>query len=134
MNRFAFCALLLASSTPAAGADLLEVFRLAQGADAQYASARAAWSAGQERLPQGLAGLLPSASISASTQYNDREIRSRDPSNNTPQTTRFNSNSAAVSVTQPIYRPQNMAAYEQAKTQVAQSDAVFAQAAQDLIL
>ena len=105
---------------------------MAQGADAQYAAARAAWSAGQEKLPQGLSGLLPSATVSASTQYNDREIRPRDGSGTT--TSQFNSNAATIAVTQPLYRPQNMAAYDQAKTQVVQSDAVFAQAAQDLIL
>jgi outer membrane protein len=125
-------ALLLAPPL-ARGADLMEIYRMAQSSDAQYSAARASWSAGQERLPQGFAGLLPSASISASTQANDRETRSRDIA--APRTeSRFNSNSASVSVTQPLYRPQNYAVYEQAKAQVQQSDAVFAQATQDLIL
>ncbi len=123
----------LALATAASGADLLEIYRLAQGADAQYAAARAAWSAGQEKLPQGLAGLLPSASVSASTQYNDRELRFRNPAN-PPSNAQFNSNSAALSVSQPLYRPQNLVSYEQSKIQVAQADSVFAQAAQDLIL
>ena len=124
--------LLVALPTVAHGADLMEIFRLSQGADSQYAAARATWSAGQEKLPQGLSGLLPSATVSASTQYNDREIRPRDGSATT--TSQFNSNAATISVTQPLYRPQNFTAYEQAKTQVVQSDAVFAQAAQDLLL
>jgi outer membrane protein len=133
MNRVAICTLLLIAATPAGGADLLEIYRQAQASDAQYAAARAAWSAGQEKLPQGLSGLLPSASVSASTQHNDREFRPRDPLQATT-TSRFNSNSVALSVTQPLYRPQNLTAYEQAKTQVAQSDATFSQATQDLIL
>jgi len=133
MKRAAICTLILACAAPAGGADLLEIYRLAQGSDAQYAAARAAWSAAQERLPQGLAGLLPSAKVSASTQHNDRELRFRSPAN-APSNAQFNSNSASLSLTQPLYRPQNFAAYEQAKTQVAQSDAVLAQAAQDLIL
>jgi outer membrane protein len=125
-------ALLLAA--PAAhGADLVEIYRLAQAADASYAAARASWSAGQEKLPQGLSGLLPSATASASTQSNDRETRTRVPGSS-PIDSSFNSNTASVSVTQPLYRPQNMAAYQQAKAQVVQSDAVFAQATQDLIL
>ncbi len=126
-------ALSLAMATVASGADLLEIYRMAQSADAQYAAARAAWSAGQEKLPQGLSGLLPSATVSANTQYNDRNIRSRDPAAGTT-ISQFNSNSASVSVTQPLYRPQNFAAYDQSKSQVVQSDAVFAQAAQDLLL
>jgi outer membrane protein len=133
MNRIAICALVLISSAPSAAADLLEVYRQAQSSDAQYAAARAAWSAGQEKLPQGLSGLLPSATVSASTQYNDRDIRFRNPTipNSSQQ---FNSNSVSVSVSQPLYRPQNLTVYEQSKTQVTQADAVFAQAAQDLIL
>jgi len=126
-------AFLLALSPTSQGADLLQVYRSAQASDAQYAAARASWAATQERLPQGRAGLLPSVSISASTQYNDRDIRFRNPTvpdNNS----NFNSNSASVSLSQPIYRPQNFQAFEQAKTQVAQADATLAQASQDLIL
>jgi len=132
-KRIAIFTILLAGALPAGGADLLEIYRLAQSSDAQYAAARATWSASQEKLPQGLAGLLPAASLSASTQYNDRELRPRDPTIST-STGRFNSNSVSVSVTQPLYRPQNITAYGQAKTQVAQADAVFSLAAQDLIL
>lgn len=125
------CLLGMAGATQ--GADLMDIFGMAQSADAQYAAARAAWSAGQEKLPQGLSGLLPSATISANTQYNDRETNSRDPQVPTVNN-QFNSNSAAISVTQPLYRPQNYTAYQQSKAQVVQSDAAFAQAAQDLIL
>ena len=65
----------LVAATIAHGADLVDIYRIAQGSDAQYAAARATWSASQERLPQGLAGLLPSATVSANTQNNDREFR-----------------------------------------------------------
>ena len=134
MRIFASVSLGLLLAAPIArAADLMEIFRMAQGADAQYAAARATWSAGQEKLPQGRSGLLPSATLSANTQYNDRETRPRDPTVGTT-TSQFNSNSASISVTQPLYRPQNYTAYEQAKSQVVQSDAGFAQAAQDLIL
>jgi outer membrane protein len=111
----------------------MEIYRTAQAADAQYAAARATWSAGQERLPQGLSLLLPQATVTASTQANDRETRTRAPGSS-PVDSSFNSNTATVLVTQPLYRPQDMATYQQAKAQVAQSDAVFAQATQDLIL
>lgn len=121
------------AATSASGADLLDIYRQAQVSDAQYAAARAVWSAGQEKLPQGLAGLLPSASVSASTQQNDRELRFRNPGS-APSNAQYNSNSLSVSVSQPLYRPQNLTAFEQSKTQVAQADSVFALAAQDLIL
>jgi outer membrane protein len=123
--------LAVAASTPAA--DLGDLYRLARDSDAAYASARASWAAAQEKLPQGRAGLLPAANLSAFTQYNDREIRFRDPS--TPvAASKFNSNALTLSLTQPLYRRQNWIAFEQAKTQVLQADAQFALAAQDLIL
>jgi outer membrane protein len=117
----------------ASAADLLDVFRQAQSADTTYATARATWAASQERIPQGRSGLLPVASLSASTQYNDRDIRFRDqtvPTNNVP----FNSNALTLSVTQPIFRMQNIVVYQQAFTQAEQADAQLAVAAQDLIL
>ena len=126
-------ALLLAASSAASAADLLDVYRQARGADAVYASARSAWAAAQEKLPQGRAGLLPSVSVSASTQYNDREIRSRNPLEGA-LTGRFNSNALSLQLNQPVYRKQSLVAFEQAKTQLTQADAQFALAAQDLVL
>ena len=125
-------AMMIGSGVPARGADLLEIFRLAQSADAVYGSARASWAAAQEKLPQGRSGLLPSASLSASTQYNDRGIDFRDPAS-ADSNARFNSNVFSLSITQPLYRRQNTVVYEQAKTQLEQADAALAQAGQDLI-
>ena len=134
MKHFAafLAAALVITAAPARGADLLEIFRLARGADAVYGSARAAWAAAQEKLPQGRSGLLPSVSLSGSTQYNDRSINFRDPAA-ADNSSRFNSNVLSLSITQPIYRRQNIIVHEQAKTQVEQADAVLAQAGQDLI-
>ena len=119
-------------STLAWSADLVEIFRMAQSADTVYGSARASWTAAQEKLPQGRSGLLPSASLSGSTQLNDRGISFRN--NSVPdQNDRFNSNAFSLSITQPLYRRQNMVVYEQAKTQLEQADATLALAGQDLI-
>lgn len=126
-------AFLLAAAGTATAADLVEVYRQARSSDAVFAAARATWTAAQEKLPQGRAGLLPSVNLSAFTQYNDREIRSRNPA--VPLASgQFNSNALSLSLTQPIYRKQNLVAYEQAATQVAQADAQFALAAQELIV
>jgi outer membrane protein len=133
MKRIAICTLLLGFGAAAPAADLAEVYRQARDSDAVYASARAAWAAAQEKLPQGRAGLLPAANLSASTQFNDREIRFRSPSS-LVSNQEFNSNALTLSLTQPLYRKQNWVAFEQAKTQVLQADAQFALAAQDLIV
>ncbi len=119
------------SSSPYA-ADLLQVYRDALSNDAAYASARAAWTASREKLPQGRALLLPGVSFGANTTYNDREInfRSGAPS----AVGQFNSNGYNVSVTQPLYRKQNFVQYEQAKTQLTQGDVQLQLAQQDLAL
>ncbi len=118
---------------PASAADLLDIYRQALTSDPVYSAARASWQAGQEKLPQGQAGLLPSATLSGSTQHNDRDLRFRNPATPGSQT-QFNSNSASVSLTQPIYRKQNLVAYDQGKTQVVIADIQLASAGQDLIL
>lgn len=120
-------------AAPAAAADLLDIYRAALASDPVYSAARASWAAAQEKLPQGRAGLLPQASLSASTQHNDRDLNFRD-STQPGSRSQFNSNSASVSITQPIYRQQNFAAYEQGKTQVVLADAQLTAAGQDLIL
>lgn len=118
---------------PANAADLLDIYRAALSSDPVYSAARASWTAAQEKLPQGRAGLLPQATLSASTQHNDRDLNFRDPAQ-AGSRSQFNSNSASVSVTQPIYRMQNFIAYDQGKTQLALADAQLAAAGQDLIL
>lgn len=124
--------ILLAVSHGAAAADLLSVYREARDADAVYGSARASYLAGQEKLPQGLAGILPAVTLSGSTLYNDRDLQFRGASS--IPASRYNSNTLTLTATQPLFRPQNWITYEQAKNQVSQAEAVFLQAVQDLIL
>jgi outer membrane protein len=114
-------------------ADLLEVFRLAQTADPAYAAARAGWAATQERLPQARAGLLPLVGASASLQRTERETRFIDSA--IPRSRAgLDSSGITLTVTQPLYRRQNLVVYDQAMTQLEQADAQLAEAAQDLIL
>ena len=116
----------------AVSADLLTVFREAQKEDAVFAAARANLSAGREKLPQGLSGLLPAVTMSGNTLYNDRDLQFR---NGTPNaTSRFNSNGLNLTATQPLFRAQNWITYEQAKNQVTQAEAAFQQATQDLMI
>lgn len=130
-----WCLLVVIVCAPRAtiAADLLDMFRLAQTSDSTYAAARAAWAAVQERGPQGRAGLLPVASLSASAQRDDRHIRFRDATRSTSEAN-FNSTGLTFTVTQPIFRMQNAIVYEQALTQIEQADAQLAQAAQEVIL
>ncbi|MBI2289354.1 MAG: channel protein TolC, partial [Betaproteobacteria bacterium] len=72
------CGLLVSvMSEPAPAADLISIYREARTADAVYAGARASYMAGQEKLPQGRSGILPAVTLSANTQYNDRDLQFR---------------------------------------------------------
>jgi outer membrane protein len=114
-----------------AAADLLQVYREALVNDAQYAAARATVEAGREKLPQGLAGLLPTIGATANSVWNQNDY---SPKNSPGWSRDFNSNGWNLNLTQPLFRWQNIVQYDQAHWQVAQAEANFAQASQDLIL
>ena len=101
-------------------ADLLQAFRDAMENDASFAAARAALQAGREKLPQGYAGLLPTITGSGNSNWNRGQMDYRAPSTSTGPRV-FNANGWSVTLTQPVYRPQNWATYQQAEFQVAQA-------------
>ena len=119
-------------ASPLFATDLMQVYRDAQDNDPTFAAARATLDAGREKAPQGLSGLLPSLTLSGNTVWNDTEISVHNgPSLMKP---RYNSNGYQVTLTQPLFRWQNWVSYDQSKMQVAQVEANFVQARQDLIL
>ena len=114
-------------------ADLMSVYRDAQGYDAQFASARAALEAGREKLPQGRAGLLPTVGLGAQTVWNETETRLRRggvPASNSD----YNTNGWSVNLTQPLFRWQNWVAYNQSELAVALAEAQYDAARMDLIV
>lgn len=114
---------------PAAHAtNLSDVLRDAQAYDAQYAAARAAREAGQEKAVQGRAGLLPNISLGGNVLYNSLESSLPGGDAN------YDSNGLALTAVQPVYRKQNQVLYAQAKEQVKIADMQFRVAEQDLIL
>ncbi len=133
MNRLLLLVLSLPLGAPTHAADLLEVYREALSQDAVYASARAAWQAGQEKLPQGRALLLPSVSLSGNTTYNQVNTQIRNPSVPGIQS-QFNSNGITISLTQPLFNKQSIDQFLESKSQLAQSDAQLSVATQDLIV
>ncbi len=126
MKSLPFALLALLASPLLHAANLTDVYREAQQQDAAYASARAAFQAGQEKLPQGRALLLPSVNLGANTTWNEVDLPTAN--------RQYNSNGYSLSLSQPIYRKQNFAQYQQAKAQVSQAEAQFAVARQDLII
>lgn len=123
-----FLALTLALAPAAHATNLTDVYRDALAYDAQYASARAAYQAGQEKSVQGRAGLLPNVNLGGNVRYNS--VDSSLPGGDAD----FDSNGLSVTGAQPLFRKQNLVQYEQSKNQVRIAEMQFKTAEQDLIL
>jgi outer membrane protein len=117
-------------SVNAQAVDLLQVYKDALANDAQFASARATLTAGQEKTTQGRAGILPTVALSGSYNRATTEFARAGAAE------KFNSdnNGYTLSLSQPLFRWANWEQYQQGKLSVAVSEAQFAQAQQDLIV
>ncbi|MEO7496372.1 MAG: TolC family outer membrane protein [Massilia sp.] len=135
-------AVLMASafvSLNAQAVDLIQVYQQALANDSAYASARASLAAGQERVAQGKAGLLPTVGLSGTiarnqndfSPFNEGQVVGNTVVRGGGQT--LNSNGYTLSLQQPLFRWANWQTYQQSKLQQAVSEAQFAQAQQDLI-
>lgn len=121
-----FATLFLATQL-AWGANLSAVSQMARENDASYAAARESWKAGQEKLPQGKALLRPSVNLSGWLRRNEVD-------SSTAGNLGYNTHGYALSLSQPLYRKQNLETYEQAKLQVLQAEQNLHVAEQDLLL
>ncbi len=134
----AACPLLLAglfASMSVSASDLIQVYRQAQSYDAQYIAARATAEMGREKLPQARAGLLPTISGNGNAFSNNSKYESISSSGSSQNYSgNYTSKGYGITLTQPLFRWQNYLQYDQAKLLVMQSEAIFAQASQDLIL
>jgi outer membrane protein len=122
-----FAALMFALPAIAGNANLSDVYRLALENDAVYAAARESYKAGLEKAPQARAGLLPTLNLGGNLRYNESR------SSGSPSTD-YDSRSLFLTLTQPIYRKQNIEAYAQARIQALLSEQQLRQAEQNLLL
>ncbi len=118
----------MALAAPARAQSLVSLYESARAFDASYQSAKLQYDASVARAEQTRAGILPSAGISAGVTRNGIDY------NTPPINTSFNSQNAAISATQPLYRPANWATYKQGFKQVEQARAQLDAAEQDLIV
>lgn len=107
---------------------LNNIYREALEHDTQYKIARHTFTATQERLTQGRAGLLPSIDFTGRARNVDLNTERIDGD------VLIKNRGVTVTATQPLFRIENFIIYQQSKNEVAQGDAKFVQAAQDLIL
>jgi len=130
MNRWISLGILFVFSVPAAGGDLLDLYRQAKTSDPAWLAAQAGYQAGIEKAPQGRSLLLPSLGLSASKSESDQHVVMPTANN----TYRYGTDTYAIQLTQPLYRKQNAAAYAQGIAGANQSEFELETARQDLIL
>ena len=109
-----------------------EAVQLARTSEPVYLGVKANAVAAQERSKQAFAGLLPQVNAEASTNANRRDYQTRG-SAIPDSIDHYNSNSAQLRLTQPIYRPSNNIALRQAESAVSQADYQLVAAEQELL-
>jgi outer membrane protein len=135
MNPRLVLALALACAPLAAAAENLnQVYQDARAYDAQYAAAKYALQAGQEKLPQGRALLLPTLNLNASVVQTYVDSSFDGPTSQPAGRRDYRTDGYTFTLTQPLYRPQNYAQYNQGELQAKQAESQFGLAGQDLIL
>ena len=112
---------------------LSEAVQLARSGDPTFLSAQANLVVAQERAHQAFANVLPQINASGNTNFNHR-IYTTTNSTSTTFNDRFNSNSAQINLTQPLFRSANRAAIAQSDAAVAQAEYQFVAADQDLLV
>jgi outer membrane protein len=135
MNQRILLALAFACAPLGAAAEnLIQVYQDARDYDALYAAARYTLQAGQEKLPQGRALLLPTLDLTANASRSNTDSESKNPALLSSFERDIDSHGYALTFTQPLYRAQNFIQADQGELQVKQAEALFGLAGQDLIL
>ena len=132
-GALAVAACLMSAAVSASEVDLVSAFRRALVNDPQFLSAGASNRAAQELIPQAEALLLPNVNMVGNFRANARKNLRANARSGTRHDTFFNGD-VNLNLTQPIYRQDLRIQVAQANTQVAQADAVFAFAMQELVI
>ena len=113
---------------------LVDMYEMAKGYDAGYQSAKAQYLANQAKADQGKSALLPTLGLSGSATRSNLEAHAIKGSSATPTDRYYTTQSAGLNASQPLYRPGNMAAYQQSQRALEAAQAALNQAEQDLIV
>jgi outer membrane protein len=129
-------ALVMAFAGSAQAQSLTEMYDAARGYDATFISAKAQFEANLAKANQALGGILPNIALSASASRTDFSFRpdTPNPPNVVASQRMYGTGSAAITLTQPIYRPAAWAAYRQGGHLLQQAAAQFEVAEQDLLI
>jgi outer membrane protein len=120
--------LALAGTTQAQS--LVDMYEMAKTHDAAYQSAKSQFLANQAKADQGKSALLPTVNLSGGATRSEREFTPETPGFNYNYTTR----TTGLNASQPLYRPANLATYQQSQKVLEIAQASLKQAEQDLIV
>jgi outer membrane protein len=126
-------ALGVAWALPSQAQSLLDLYESARGYDATFQSAKAQYEANLHKAEQAKAGLLPTLGVSASASSTNLNYETFNPGT-MPANRSFDNQSTSVSLSQPLYRPANLATYGQGQRQMELAEAQLRAAEQDLIV
>jgi outer membrane protein len=117
--------------TSAQAQSLVDLYNAARNYDASYQSAKSQFDATLAKAAQAKALMLPTVGLSASASETNQDTK--EPAVAAKNYT-YDSQSLTLAASQPLYRPSNVASYEQGKKQVDLADAQLLVAEQDLIV
>jgi len=118
----------------AAAPDLVEVYTMALGNDPAYAAAKSENEAVMQSVPEARGGLLPNVGLAAEFTETDQEIISSDNEVFGQGKSSFPTDVFTLSITQPIFRWDQIIALRQAKAGVQEAGVRLIAAEQQLIL
>ncbi len=124
-----FVAMGAALALPVQAQSLVDLYESARTFDASYQSAKSQYDATLARAAQAQAAILPSANLAAGLSRTNVEN-----SNAVTTSTSYNTQSATLSASQPLYRPANLISYRQGLKQIGVAQAQLAVADEDLVV
>lgn len=125
---------ILAATALAHGDNLLDIYKQAAQGDPQIRAAAAAHRAALEARPQSMAAFLPQVSANGSAARNRQEVANSSSTLISNRTSIFNTRGYGLNLTQSVYHHDYYAQLRQADSRIAQADATYGAAEQDLIV
>jgi outer membrane protein len=117
-----------AFSGSAQAQNLMSLFDTARGFDATFKGAQSQYTANVSKADQAKAALLPTMGLTANVNKTDVELIAA------AQTVIAQSKTATLSASQPLYRPANIATYQQGQRQLDLASVQLKAAEQDLMV
>nr|WP_108414883.1 TolC family outer membrane protein [Limnohabitans sp. Jir72] len=124
----------LAFASTSQAQSLVDMYDMAKGYDAGYQSAKSQYEANLAKADQGKAALLPTVGLGAGATRSNFEAHAINGSSFTAQDRSYTTQTAGINATQPLYRPANLATYQQSQKGLDAARATLLQAEQDLIV